>query len=373
MHKKIITIVGTRPNFIKITQLQESFKRYSNVFEYKLLHTGQHFDENMSKIFFEQLHISEPDFYLNVDNKGSKMELSTRMETALYDTFKSYKPDLVMVVGDVNSTYAAARAAYLCGIKVAHIESGLRSFDRAMPEEINRLLTDEIADILFVTEESGLINLGREGKSNKHIFFVGNTMIDSLVAFDKNIRESKILDNLGLKRKQFILSTMHRPSNVDTEEGLQNVFEIMSSIVQRFDVVLPIHPRTKKNFEKFDLMNKLKALKGMHLIDPLGYLDFQKLILDALLIVTDSGGIQEEATYQRVPCLTLRKSTERPVTIKLGTNSLVAINPAAVIDAVDEIADGTFRELSSIPPLWDGKSTDRIVDHLYGLSKEGDI
>lgn len=373
MKKKILTIVGTRPNFIKITQFKKSFSRYSEHLEYKLLHTGQHFDENMSKIFFDQLKINEPDFYLNIENKGSKMNVFLQLETALFNTFKEYEPDLVIVVGDVNSTYAAAHAAYLAGIKVAHVESGLRSYDRGMPEEINRLLTDEISDILFVTEESGLVNLGKEGKNYKQIFFVGNTMIDSLVSFDGAIDESGIIEEVGVKKGEYILCTMHRPSNVDTKEGLLNVLEMFSAMAERYKVVLPIHPRTKKNFEKFGLKSELESIDHLLILPPIGYLDFQKLVLNAKLIVTDSGGIQEEATFRQVPCVTLRNNTERPITVKIGTNELIEINATALRSVLDLVDSGDYKKSSTIPPLWDGKSTDRIVDHIYDLSIKGVI
>ncbi len=371
--KKVLTIVGTRPNFIKITQLSKSFDRYAEEIEFKLLHTGQHFDENMSKVFFEQLKIKAPDFYLDIDLGGSKASMFARMEVALFDTFQSYQPDLIMVVGDVNSTYIAAHAAYLSGIKVAHIESGLRSYDRDMPEEVNRLLTDEISDILFVTEESGLMNLGKESKLYKDVFFVGNTMIDSLVAFDDEIEKSTILSDLDVAPGEYVLSTMHRPSNVDTLEGLTTVMEIMEALAKKCKVVLPIHPRTNKNFDKFGMLNRLNDLQGLIILPPIGYLDFQKLVRDAKVIITDSGGIQEEATFRRVPCLTLRENTERPITIKIGTNKLIPINAGAVIEAVEQIDQGAFKTGSTIPPLWDGKSTDRIVDHIYNLIQEGKI
>lgn len=373
MKKKILTVVGTRPNFIKITQFEKAFSPYAETIEYKLLHTGQHFDENMSKIFFDQLKISAPDFYLNINRAESIEELFSALITKLAETFRAYKPDLVVVVGDVNSTFAAAFAANLCKIKVAHIESGLRSNDREMPEEINRLLTDVIADILFVTEESGISNIGKEGKSYKDVFFVGNTMIDTLVAFENDISNSKVLDQIARNFDQYVLMTMHRPSNVDNTRSLQSIIDIISELTTSYDVILPIHPRTKNNFEKFKLYDKLSSIANLHLLPPIGYLDFQKLIKHAALIVTDSGGIQEEASFRKVPCLTLRENTERPITTKIGSNILVELTTDAVLKGIKYMESPETLSGFEIPPLWDGKSSQRIAKHLYNLIQEGRI
>lgn len=366
--KKILTVVGTRPNFIKITQLDKAFKEYGNVFEHKLLHTGQHFDENMSKVFFERLKIRKPDYHLDIDWSQPAPLLFGELVQKLCETIKTYQPDLVIVVGDVNSTYAAAYSAYLCKTKIAHVESGLRSFDRSMPEEINRLLTDELADILFVTEESGLQNLGAEGKTQKHIFFVGNTMIDSLIAFDDIINESEVLKEHALIGREFVLITMHRPSNVDNVEGLRKILEIFRANAKKNKLVFPMHPRTKKNFEKFGLLNDLQSIDNLIILPPIGYIDFQKLILEAKFILTDSGGIQEEATFRGVPCLTLRENTERPITIKTGTNQLVKLSVNSVEEGIAKMEHHNIDEGYTPPPLWDGKATQRIVKSLYSLA-----
>lgn len=371
MKKKILTVVGTRPNFIKITQFEKAFAQYSDVFEYKLLHTGQHFDENMSKIFFDQLNISAPDFYLDINRAESIDQLFSQLIMKLSDTFRSFKPDLVIVVGDVNSTFAAAFAANLCKIKVAHIESGLRSRDREMPEEINRLLTDVLADILFVTEESGISNIGKEGKAYKEVFFVGNTMIDTLVAFQDEISASEVLKHIKMKHENFVLMTMHRPSNVDNIKSLSSIIKIINELTKRYDVIFPIHPRTKNNFEKFQLLGELENIDNLNLLPPIGYLDFQHLIKEASYIITDSGGIQEEASFRKVPCLTLRENTERPITTKIGSNMLVELSSKAVLEGIRHMEQKETFEAFEIPPLWDGQSSRRIAKHLYQLNKEG--
>ncbi len=373
MKKKIIVVVGTRPNFIKITQFERSFKAYEDIFEWKLLHSGQHFDANMSEIFFNQLAIRKPDFHLEPRTGISSTEQFAHLLTGFNQVFSSYGPDLVIVLGDVNSTLAAALAANMLRIRVAHVESGLRSEDRDMPEEINRLLTDEISEILYVTEESAISNLSKEGKGQKHIFFVGNTMIDTLVAFADQIKSCKILKEIGVEPKAFALVTMHRPSNVDNQASLEKILSIFQSLSARMPVVFPIHPRTRKNMQKFGLYESLTQLQNVHITQPVGYIEFQHLIANARMILTDSGGIQEEATFAGVPCMTLRENTERPSTVEIGTNTLTKLDPQEIETKIRQIELGTYKPDASVPPLWDGHASERIAENIASLIEKGVI
>lgn len=358
--KKICIVVGTRPNFIKVTQ----FKRvnsYFNDVEIRIIHTGQHFDEKMSKIFFSQFKM-QPDEMIQLNAgtvNGQIGEIMTKLEAYFLD----FKPDLVVVVGDVNSTLAGALVANKMNIRLAHLESGLRSFDRTMPEEINRIITDQLADELFVTEESGIRHLIQEGKQPGQIHFVGNTMIDTMLAFEPEIEASNIIEDLGLEAGKFILMTMHRPATVDSKEGLEHLFSLLVQIDSGFKIVFPIHPRTLKNIHNFGMDAELKKIKNLVLTEPLDYFSFQKLIKYCRFILTDSGGIQEESTQRGVPCLTLRPNTERPVTITLGSNTLVPFNSEAVLANINSILSGTYKH-GQIPPLWDGKATERVIDVL---------
>lgn len=357
--KKVLTVVGTRPNFIKITQFHKAFGSHPEI-EHKLLHTGQHFDKNMSDVFFDELKIPEPDFHLGV-NSNSVVSQQAEIMLGLEKVFNEFKPDIVNVVGDVNSTFSAAFAAQKSGLKIAHIESGLRSYDRGMPEEINRLLTDEITDFYFVTEQSGYDNLIKEGRKEEQIFFVGNTMIDTLYAFKENIAKSSIMSDLGIEKGQFCLVTMHRPATVDFESECEKLITLLTETSKDYDIVFPIHPRTQKNLEKFGLFNKLKENSKIHLLGPLGYLDFQNLVSNAAFCLTDSGGIQEETTYLQVPCITLRPNTERPSTIDVGTNTLMDFELDKVFAVIESITKGSYKE-GEIPPLWDGKASWRIAE-----------
>jgi UDP-N-acetylglucosamine 2-epimerase (non-hydrolysing) len=356
--KKILTVVGTRPNFIKITQFHKAFKEHPEI-DHKLLHTGQHFDKNMSDVFFDELKIPKPDYHLGVSS-SSVITQQTEIMLGLEKVFKEFKPDIVNVVGDVNSTFSAAFVAQKFGLKIAHIESGLRSYDRTMPEEINRLLTDVITDYYFVTEQSGYDNLITEGKSKDQIFFVGNTMIDTLYAFKKNISNSSIMDDLGIKTKQFCLVTMHRPATVDFKEECDKLITLLTKTSDNYDIVFPIHPRTQKNLEKFGLYDTLKNNPKIHLLGPLGYLDFQNLVSNSIFCLTDSGGIQEETTYLQVPCITLRPNTERPSTVDIGTNTLINFELDKVFDIIKSITNGTYKR-GNIPELWDGNASFRIA------------
>lgn len=362
--KNVLTVVGTRPNFIKITQFHKAFGEHKDI-NHKLLHTGQHFDKNMSDVFFDELKIPEPDFHLGV-NSTSVISQQAEIMLGLEKVFNEFKPDIINVVGDVNSTFSAAFAAQKAGIKIAHIESGLRSYDRGMPEEINRLLTDEITDYYFVTEQSGYDNLIKDGRKKEQIFFVGNTMIDTLFAFTENISKSKIMSDLGIESGKFCLVTMHRPATVDFKEECDKLITLLTKTSETYNIVFPIHPRTQKNLEKFGLFDTLKNNPKIHLLGPLGYLDFQNLVSNSAFCLTDSGGIQEETTYLQVPCITLRPNTERPSTIDIGTNTLMDFELDKVFATINSITNGSYKK-GEIPPLWDGKASWRIAEAISNL------
>lgn len=359
--KKILTVVGTRPNFIKITQFEKEFSRFPGQFEYRLLHTGQHYDDNMSNIFFQQLDIRKPDYHLNVES-GSPTKQIGEIMIGIDKVLHEWQPDVVIVVGDVSSTMAAAIAANKNNILLAHVESGLRSRDRSMPEEINRLLTDEITDVFFITEQSGWENLLNEGKDGSQLVFVGNTMIDTLVAFREQIAQSDVLEKLGLQENTYALMTMHRPATVDNQEGLEKMIAIINRITQTSHLVFPIHPRTTNKLQSYGLYEQLTGNPRVVLTSPLDYYSFQKLILRSKFVITDSGGIQEETTFSGVPCLTLRPNTERPSTITLGTNTLLPLDVETVAQSIAEIENGTYKS-GEIPPMWDGHATERIVNY----------
>jgi len=284
----------------------------------------------------------------------------------LENQINTQKPDLIIVVGDVNSTFAAALTANKMGVKIAHLESGLRSNDKTMPEEHNRVLTDAITDYFFVTEQSGYDNLIAENKKRENIFFVGNTMIDTLVAFRKEIDAADILTTLGLVSKNFILMTMHRPATVDDVDGLKKLSALINNVSDDLKIVFPIHPRTLKNIDAFNLSDNFKSNKNLILTEPLDYFSFQKLVKEAKLILTDSGGIQEESTFLQVPCLTLRPNTERPITVTTGSNELVPFDLDIITKKVNQIIKGEYK-LGNIPPLWDGKTTTRIIETLHKI------
>ncbi len=361
--KKILIVVGTRPNFIKVTRFKKVAEQFPNL-EIKFVHTGQHFDEKMSKVFFDQFDL-RPDFLLNIGQGTPNTQMALVMQ-GLENVIQNYKPDLLMVVGDVNSTFAAALTGNKMGVKVAHLESGLRSNDRTMPEEINRILTDEITDLYFVTEQSGIDNLTAEGRILDNIHFVGNTMIDSLVGFQSEIDKSAILNEYQLEPKQYVLMTMHRPSNVDEKEGLHTLIEIIHSITTKWKLVFPIHPRTIARLKTFDLWHKIENLENLIFSEPLDYFAFQKLTANCKFVVTDSGGIQEETTFLQVPCLTLRNNTERPSTVSIGSNVLVNYTIKDVSQYIEQIVKNTFKK-GDIPPLWDGHSTERILKVLNNI------
>jgi UDP-N-acetylglucosamine 2-epimerase (non-hydrolysing) len=356
--KKILICVGTRPNLIKITQFDKLLKKHQGI-EYRLLHTGQHYDYNMNSIFFEQLGIREPDLFLNI-SQGTQIEVIGQILVGAEKYMKEYKPDLVIVPGDVNSTFACGFVARYLGISLAHLESGLRSFDITMPEENNRRLVDCISDYYFITEPSGIENLKKENVPDKNLFYVGNTMIDTLVHSMTEIDKSKVLDQFGLQAKNYFVFTFHRPANVDTEPELTKLVQIISEMSKKMPVVFPAHPRTRKRISEFNL-DKYCQNENIKFSDPLGYFEFMKLVKDSKAVITDSGGIQEETTFLGVPCLTIRQNTERPVTITMGTNVLLDLNIDLVMQQVESILNNRFKK-GQIPDLWDGKATERIVD-----------
>lgn len=363
-NNRLLLVVGTRPNFIKITRFKEANAFLGNPFDIRILHTGQHHNDEMAGVFFRQFGL-EPDYFLEVPPSSPNTQIAetmVRLERNLHAT----DPGMVLVTGDVNSTFAAAFTAYKCGFPIGHIESGLRSFDRSMPEEINRVLTDEISDLFFVTEQSGIDNLNREGKAPSQIHFVGNTMIDTLVRFDAEIRKDPILENLGLERRGYALMTMHRPATVDQEQGLTKLAGLLEALTERIAVVFPVHPRTLKNIQHFGLQKRFEGIQHLHRTPPLDYFAFQRLLLDSAFVISDSGGLQEESTFRQIPCLTLRPNTERPSTILIGSNELVKTDQSSVMSQVDSILSGRFKQ-GRIPPYWDGKSTERILEVLKGL------
>jgi len=358
-------IVGARPNFMKAAPLYEEIKKHSDTLNVRLVHTGQHYDEKMSTIFFEQLGLPKPDIYLGVGSGSHANQTGTIMVE--YEKLLMDKPvDLVLVVGDVNSTMACAVVAKKLHIPVGHIEAGLRSFDMRMPEEINRLVTDSITDYLFTTSADADDHLKKEGHSEDKIQFVGNLMIDSLNNYIDEADCSEILNELGVDRDEYALITLHRPSNVDDEESLIEILDAFDVIQKDLPLIFPAHPRTKQRIQALKDAGKYSGLDSLHLIEPVGYLEFIALERDAKVILTDSGGIQEESTVLGIPCLTLRENTERPVTVTVGTNRLVDPKKDDILRAIKPILEGAPVS-GKIPEKWDGKAAERIVDVLLKI------
>ncbi|HKV03601.1 MAG TPA: UDP-N-acetylglucosamine 2-epimerase (non-hydrolyzing) [Candidatus Acidoferrales bacterium] len=359
---KIVNVVGARPNLVKIAPLLRAMRERPEI-QPLLVHTGQHYDEKLSDVFFRQMSIPEPDVNLEVGS-GSQAFQTAEILKRIEPVLREHRPDLVLVVGDVNSTIAASLAAAKLGIPVAHVEAGLRSFDRGMPEEINRVLTDSISDYLFVTEQDGVENLLREGRPRERIYLVGNVMIDALQQFLPIARQSKIGAELGLMNgngafRAFGVLTLHRPSNVDSMETLQGLMGTIEEVSAKLPVIFPVHPRTQQKFEQLSSQRAYRT----RMIPPLGYLDFVCLLSHSRLVLTDSGGIQEETTALGVPCLTLRENTERPITVSEGTNQIVGVDPTKIGRAASEILSGKTKT-GRVPPLWDGKAAPRIVEIL---------
>ncbi|MFH1860441.1 MAG: UDP-N-acetylglucosamine 2-epimerase (non-hydrolyzing) [bacterium] len=355
---KIINIVGARPNFVKISPLIEEMNKFSHI-ESIIVHTGQHYDYNMSKQFFKDLNIPDPDIHLEIGS-GSHAMQTAKIMMGVEGILLREKPDLTLVVGDVNSTIACALVSVKLNIPVAHVEAGLRSFDRGMPEEINRILTDAISDYLFVTERSGMKNLLSEGVSEKKMFFVGNVMIDTLLKYRKQAENTGILKELGVEDRNYCLLTLHRPSNVDNQDGLKNILGAIDEIQRDMLVIFPVHPRTRTRMDEFGMRDWIDQMKGLKLIHPVSYLEFLGLMNKAQFVLTDSGGIQEETTVLGIPCLTLRENTERPVTVEVGTNMVIGTEQKRIIEESKKLINGC-KKGGTIPEYWDGKAAERIV------------
>ncbi|MHC5110166.1 MAG: non-hydrolyzing UDP-N-acetylglucosamine 2-epimerase [Planctomycetota bacterium] len=354
---KVICVCGARPNFMKIAPLVESLRAHGG-FDVLLLHTGQHYDRKMSRLFFDELGIPEPDINLEVGSASHAVQTGEIMKR-FEPVCQEHKPDWVIVVGDVNSTVACSLVAVKMGIRVAHVEAGLRSFDRTMPEEINRLMTDAISDLLFVTEPSAVTNLEREGIEDGKVKFVGNVMIDTLMRNRAQADRSTILHDLELAAGGFGVVTLHRPANVDDEGQLGEISAALNDIAGRLPLVFPMHPRTRASLERFGSVASLFDNEAIRVIEPLGYLDFLKLIAESAVVLTDSGGIQEETTVLGVPCITMRSNTERPVTLTKGTNRLAGTSGKAILAAFEEAISS--ERPHEAPELWDGRAAERIV------------
>jgi UDP-N-acetylglucosamine 2-epimerase (non-hydrolysing) len=357
---RLTCVVGARPNFIKMAALMHEIRQRPDI-DAQLVHTGQHHSPEMSEGFFRDLDIPEPDLNLAV-SQGTPTEQTAAIMTSMERVFLDRRPDVLIVVGDVTSTLAASLVAVKLGIRIAHVEAGLRSFDRRMPEEINRIVTDAVADYLFVTEPSGEENLRREGVPAERTYFVGNVMIDTLLRFRDKAKQSDVLERLGLHERQYAIATLHRPSNVDEPKQLTTLLGVLSEISNRLPVVFPVHPRTRQRIEALGL-----PTPGVQLAPPQGYLDFMRLMSSARMVLTDSGGIQEETTILQVPCLTIRENTERPATIVQGTNRLVGTRPENILKAAHEVIGSAF-PANRVPELWDGRAAARIIDILERIA-----
>lgn len=350
---------------MKVAPIYAEMKRRSGEFEPLIVHTGQHYDAAMSDSFFDDLGLPKPDVYLGVGSASHAVQ-TAKIMTEFEPVVLEHKPDWVLVVGDVNSTIACALVCAKLGVKVAHVEAGLRSRDRSMPEEINRILTDSISDLLLTPSTDGDENLKAEGIAPEKIRFVGNVMIDSLLDHLTRAEDSTVRNDLGLSEKEYAVVTLHRPSNVDERETFSGILEALLNISKEIPVIFPAHPRTKAKIAEFGFTEKIEN-SNLKLIEPLGYLDFLRLYSGARLVLTDSGGLQEETTVLSIPCLTLRENTERPITIEMGTNQLVGVNKHKIETAAFEILQKAPANNSArIPPLWDGKTAGRICDALIG-------
>jgi UDP-N-acetylglucosamine 2-epimerase (non-hydrolysing) len=354
---KVINVVGARPNFMKVAPIVEAMKRRELEFTPLLVHTGQHYDAAMSDAFFNDLDLPAPDVHLGVGSASHAAQTAAIMER-FEPVVLEEKPDWVLVVGDVNSTLACALVCAKLGVKVAHVEAGLRSRDRTMPEEINRLLTDQIADLLFTPSADADENLRAEGIPPERVRLVGNIMIDSLLKHLQRAQESAVRQDLHLN--EYAVLTLHRPANVDDPEVLTRILEAVERIGRRIPVVFPVHPRTQKMIMELPSAERLADVAGLRFINPLGYLDFLSLYRDARLVLTDSGGIQEETSVLGIPCLTLRENTERPITVTMGTNKIVGSDPEKIVAAAFAALDQSAKSTAGIP-LWDGHTAERIL------------
>ena len=365
---KIILVAGARPNFMKIAPLVWELRRRRealklDIIEYLFVHTGQHYDIEMSKIFFNDLNLPYPDINLGVGSASHAVQ-TAKIMIKFEEVCLKEKPDIIIVVGDVNSTIACTLVASKLGINTAHIEAGLRSFDRSMPEEINRILTDSISDYLFTTCRDANENLKREGIPKEKIFFVGNIMIDSLKRYQATSEKINTYKKYGLVKSNYALLTLHRPSNVDAKDSLKDILNAIEEISNYIPVSFPIHPRTEKFIKKFGLSKFLADKNSIILNNPLGYLEFLSLMINSKFVLTDSGGIQEETTALGIPCLTLRNNTERPITISEGTNIIVGNSRDKIISESMKIIKGQNKKHSTIPELWDGNTAKRIINIL---------
>lgn len=365
---KILNVVGARPNFMKIAPLYEEMLRYPGI-DALIVHTGQHYDKQMSELFFDNLGLPKPHFYLGVGS-GGHGEQTGRVMIEFEKVVRAEQPDIVLVVGDVNSTIACSLVAVKLGIKVVHVEAGLRSYDRDMPEEVNRVLTDQISHYLFTTERAAADNLAKEGIAGDRVIFAGNVMIDSLLHHREKAASSTVLSDLGVEPRGYGLITMHRPSNVDDPEILARLLDMLGELSARLPLLFPMHPRTRNKIEEFGLQAKVEAAADLRLMEPLGYLDFMKCTDNALFVLTDSGGVQEETTVLGVPCITARENTERPVTATVGTNVVVGRDTARIRQEVEKILDGKDKR-GETPELWDGHAAERIVRILWEREGEG--
>lgn len=368
---KLAFIVGARPNFMKIAPILRAFGKYVQV-ESHLIHTGQHYDKSLSDVFFEELDIPRPDISLGIGSGShgkQTAEILTAIEeilTQAADTGHGF--DRLVVVGDVNSTMAAALAAAKLNIPVAHVEAGLRSFDRQMPEEINRLVTDAISDVLLCSEPDGVENLTNEGKDPSTIHLVGNVMIDTLRSQLDKAKSKTTLDDCHVRPGAYGVVTLHRPSNVDHQDTLAGLVEVLQETSQSLPIVFPVHPRTKQRLEEFGLFEQLESLPEIRLLGPMGYHDFLCLTSQAKVIVTDSGGLQEESTALGVPCLTMRENTERPITVTEGTSTLIGSCPDTLANYLRQVLDGNYKQ-GQCPELWDGRAAERIAKALVGVGE----
>jgi len=358
---KVINVVGARPNFMKVAPIVAAMKRRPSAFQPLVVHTGQHYDSAMSDSFFQDLDLPQPDTHLGVGSASHAAQTAAVMER-FEPVVLHEKPDWVLVVGDVNSTLACALVCVKLGVKVAHVEAGLRSRDRSMPEEINRLLTDQIADLLFTPSHDADENLLAEGIARERIRFVGNVMIDSLQKNLETARDLRTREKLGLAQVDYALLTLHRPSNVDLRDSFERILAALEVIASKLPIVFPVHPRTRKTIAELALSDRVESIKNLRIIDPLGYLDFLNLSSSARLVLTDSGGIQEETTALGVPCLTLRENTERPITVEMGTNVIVGTDTAKIVSAATAALNGSAKKTTRQPPLWDGRTSERILD-----------
>ena len=361
---KVINVAGARPNFMKVAPIVAAMKRRSNEFESILVHTGQHYDAAMSEAFFRDLEMPEPDVDLGVGSASHALQTA-----GVIQAFEPYvvheKPDWVVVVGDVNSTVACALVCAKLGVKVAHVEAGLRSRDRTMPEEINRILTDQIAELLLTPSLDANENLRAEGIAEERIRFVGNIMIDSLHASLERSKQSRVLADLNLNKREYAVLTLHRPSNVDDKGAFARILGALEEIARRLPIIFPAHPRTRRMIDELGLTERTENIKNLVVLDPVGYLDFVQLVSNAKLVLTDSGGIQEETTVLGIPCITLRENTERPITVEMGTNVLAGTDTNKIVAAANHALDNPPDQSAlRIPRLWDGKTADRILDAL---------